>query len=127
MATIYYEDSAVTLWHGRCEDVLPTVCMHQPGATRWNGGGRRGVFMHNVGKHPLHPTQKPTKLIAELITLFSDPGDLILDGFGGVGTTAIQAKRLNRRAIVIEMNERYCEAAARELSQDVMDLSEVRA
>ena len=59
----------------------------------------------------LHPTQKPEKLLEIIITASSDPGDIVLDPFFGTGTTGVVAKRLNRRWIGIEINEKYIEAA----------------
>jgi site-specific DNA-methyltransferase (adenine-specific) len=67
-----------------------------------------------------HPTQKPLKLIRQLMLV---GGDLILDSFMGSGTTLVAAKQLGRRAIGIEIEEKYCEVAAKRLSQEVMDLS----
>ncbi|MDH5718183.1 MAG: site-specific DNA-methyltransferase [Spirochaetia bacterium] len=55
-----------------------------------------------------HPTQKSEKLIAKLILASSDENDFILDPFGGAGTTAVTAKKLNRRFISIEKDELYC-------------------
>lgn len=55
-----------------------------------------------------HPTQKPEKLIAKLILASSDSGDLVLDPFGGSGTTAVVAKKLDRRFISVERNPEYC-------------------
>jgi DNA modification methylase len=69
-----------------------------------------------------HPSQKPQKLISELITSFSHNDDLILDLFHGVGTTAYCAKKLNRKCIGIEIAEKYCEIAAKRCSQGVFDL-----
>ncbi len=75
--------------------------------------------------HPsiaLHRTEKPIELISYLVKTFSDEGNLILDPFLGSGTTAYCAKKLNRKCIGIEIEEKYCEIAARRCSQEVMEL-----
>src|SRR3990167_3443655 len=88
---------------------------------RWNGGGRRGGFVHCLGgDRGLHPTQKPLSLIKEFVQLFTDPGDLILDPFAGSFTTARAAKDLGRRCVAIEISEKHCEAGARRMAQEVM-------
>jgi DNA modification methylase len=106
------------------------VAAHTQGKKRWNGGGGRNVLRHAVngdrGAKP-HPSTKPEPLMAELVSLFTDPGDLILDPFGGSGTTAVAAKRLGRRCILIEREEKYCEIAAKRLSQGALDLFGVGA
>lgn len=62
-----------------------------------------------------HPTQKPVALMRQLIR--KTVGDLILDPFMGSGSTVRAAKDEGRRAIGIEVEERYCEIAARRLAQ----------
>ncbi len=100
-----------------------TIC-HAQGAMRWNGGGGRAVWTYGTAKanRPDHPCPKPEPLMRELVALFTDPGDTILDPFAGSGTTLVAAKRLGRKAIGIEREERYCEVAARRLSQGALDL-----
>lgn len=67
-----------------------------------------------------HPTQKPIGLMVHLIETTTRPDDVILDAFAGTGTTLRAAKDLGRHAIGIEKNERYCEAIARRLAQEVL-------
>lgn len=91
------------------------------GRMRWNGGGRSSVFTTPRVSGD-HPTEKPIKLLRDWVALFSDPGETILDPFMGSGTTLRAAKDLGRKAIGIEIEERYCEIAARRLSQSVLPL-----
>jgi site-specific DNA-methyltransferase (adenine-specific) len=93
------------------------------GRTRWNGGGRHGYYEFMVVKHNrVHPTQKPEGLMAALVSDFSDAGETIMDPFMGSGTTLVAAKRLGRKAIGIELEEKYCEIAAKRLAQGALDL-----
>ncbi|MDR1915240.1 MAG: site-specific DNA-methyltransferase [Synergistaceae bacterium] len=62
-----------------------------------------------------HPTQKPEKLIAKLVLASSNPGDVILDPFLGSGTTAVVAKKLDRRFVGIECEAAYCAYAQKRL------------
>jgi site-specific DNA-methyltransferase (adenine-specific) len=69
-----------------------------------------------------HPCAKPLEAWRWLILNASKPNDLILDPFLGSGTTLVAAKILGRKAIGIEISEKYCEIAAKRLSQSVMQL-----
>ncbi len=69
-----------------------------------------------------HPTQKPVKLIERLIRVSSNPGDKVLDPFGGSGSTMISAEHLNRDSFTIEMDERYLRAIRQRYSDEVASL-----
>ena len=69
-----------------------------------------------------HPTTKPESLPGWFVKLTTLPNDLVLDPFMGSGTTLKAAKAEGRRAIGIEIEERYCEIAAERLSQEVLAL-----
>lgn len=89
------------------------------GYSKWNGGGRVGTFTHNKnsgGKH-LHETQKPVPLMKELISLFSNEGDTILDPFMGSGTTGVACAKLGRKFIGIEIEPKYFDIACRRIEE----------
>lgn len=88
----------------------------------WQGGGRHSVFTHNKLNNNEHPTQKPESFMRELVSLFTEPADLVVDPFMGSGTTLAAAKARCRRAIGIELEEKYCEIAARRLQQEALPL-----
>jgi site-specific DNA-methyltransferase (adenine-specific) len=85
---------------------------------RWMGVLRDS---ENGATH-LHPTQKPVALMSEIINWRTVPGETILDPFMGSGTTLRAAKDLGRKAIGIEIEEKYCEIAAKRLSQSVLPM-----
>lgn len=64
------------------------------------------------GEDRVHETQKPESLIVELLTMVP-PSHTIIDPFMGSGTTLVAAKQGGRQAIGIELQEEYCEAAAK--------------
>jgi len=74
-------------------------------------------------KYWQHPTQKPIKLIKKLLAV---GGDLILDPFMGSGTTLVAAKQLNRKAIGIEIEEKYCEIAAKRIDEIGFGLQQIK-
>jgi len=75
------------------------------------------IFADRTG-NDLHPTQKPESLIRRIVG--ANVGETILDPFAGSGTTGVAAKLEGRKATLIEMEERYCEIAAKRLAQGVL-------
>ena len=69
----------------------------------------------SMSENTPHPTQKPEKLLAKVILASSREGDFIFDPFGGVGTTAVVAKKLGRNFTCIEKDEEYCIYAQKRL------------
>jgi DNA modification methylase len=88
----------------------------------WNQG--RGVYAYSDTWHAIacerqHPTEKPVGLMKWCVDKVTGT---VLDPFMGSGTTLRAAKDLGRKAIGIEIEEKYCEIAARRCAQEVMDL-----
>lgn len=73
-------------------------------------------------RHFEHLTPKPEWLMRTLIAASTNAGELVLDPFLGSGTTLRAAKDLGRRAVGIEISERFCEIAAKRLAQQVFDI-----
>jgi site-specific DNA-methyltransferase (adenine-specific) len=103
---------------------------YRPGA--WFGDDdpkRSNVFRADSYRHGQpgkldHPTQTPLTLMSRFVSALVPPGGIALDPFMGSGTTLRAAKDLGRRAVGIEINERYCDIAATRLSQEVMNFTE---
>jgi DNA modification methylase len=100
------------------------VVAHCRGRKRWNGGGRLGVFTESkqaggstIGGAP-HPTTKPLPLMRELVSLFSDPGETILDPFAGSGSTGVACNQLGRNFLGWELSAEYHAIATRRLNGD---------
>lgn len=84
------------------------------------GGAVPNVFDAPKPSAKLHDCQKPDGLMARLVSLHTQPGDLVLDPFAGSGTTLRAAKDEGRKAIGVELDERYCEVIAKRLTQDTL-------
>lgn len=93
------------------------------------GHGFTGSRTHGVLRFSLptlapdrqdHPTPKPVPLLLHLIDRC--PPGVIADPFAGAGSTLIAAKQLGRKAVGVEIEERYCEIAARRLAQGVLEV-----
>jgi site-specific DNA-methyltransferase (adenine-specific) len=78
---------------------------------------------NNLTGGGLHPTQKPQKLMEYMVETYSQANDLILDFAMGSGTTLVAAKQLGRKAIGIEIEEKYVKIAIERLRQEVLPFS----
>ncbi len=78
-----------------------------------------GTFKERIGRHPC---QMPEDLLELIIKTSSNEGDLVLDPFGGTGTTAVVAKKLKRNFITIEISKQYYSIILKRLDGKIMDL-----
>ena len=93
----------------------------------WAGGGKHGNFILPTQQGEEHPTSKPLDMVRQWVRWFTKPGDVVLDPFAGSGTTLRAALDEGRRAIGVELDERYCEVIARRLGQGAFNFDEVTA
>ncbi len=89
---------------------------------------RRGSVLRfariNGSGKDTHPTEKPIGLLRELIESSSRIGEIVCDPFAGTGSALVASLRESRRAIGIEIEERYCEIAAKRLQQEALPLEQ---
>lgn len=88
------------------------------------GAKPTGVYSTEAAQKVAHPCPKPYGWMTWAVSLASRADEIVLDIFAGSGTTLEACKNLGRRAIGIEIEERYCEIAAKRLSQEVFNFSE---
>jgi len=94
------------------------------GGLDWRGG-EHNVFISAVHANEyasIHKAVFPIWLPLKIITRFTKAGEIVIDGCCGIGTTLLAAKKLNRKCIGIEIEEKYCEIAKKRLAQSVMRL-----
>ena len=70
----------------------------------WNGMIREGEKEKRV-----HPTQKPVRMLSEILKDFTKENETIFDGFGGSGSTLIACEQLNRKCFMSELDPYYCD------------------
>lgn len=114
---------ACLVWLKRFDEAFGTFLSDAETAWMSKGHGvycRRDLSNNAITNERAHPTQKPLGLMAWCLDFFPN-AQTILDPFAGSGTTLRAAKDLGRKSIGIEIEERYCEIAARRLEQAVLD------
>jgi len=75
----------------------------------------------------VHPTQKPIGVIENLIRIFTDPGDVVIDPVAGSGVTLLAAERLGRKAYGFEIKKEFCKAFEEKVSKNVQTELEMEA
>ena len=101
---------------------LPWINSHEVAWVYGKGwiGSKRGTVYKTPRHHgAVHPTQKPVDLMKWILSC-AGPAWKIIDPFMGSGTTLEAAKLMGRQCIGIEREEKYCEIAARRLSQECL-------
>ena len=82
--------------------------------------GQWGIWsMNTVGKRDGHPAAFPEELPARCIKMHTRPGDVVLDPFGGSGTTLIAAEKLDRDAVLVEKDPAYCGLILRRYEKEI--------
>lgn len=97
-----------------------TNCVARPAfiEVEWRGATRGW----ETGEPHLHPTQKPLSVMEWCLGMVPTAA-VVADPYMGSGTTLRAAKDMGRRAVGIELDERYCEVAAQRMGQEVLDVA----
>ena len=98
------------------------VCHASKGVPTIYDKGCGNVITHPRQAPDDHPSPKPEQVMRRLVEVVTTAGQTVLDPFMGSGTTLRAAKDLGRKAIGIELEERYCEIAAQRCAQEVLAL-----
>lgn len=86
---------------------------------------RSVLYARSMNGQSINETEKPVGVLEPLIAYGCPPGGIVLDPFGGSASTAVAARNLGRRAVVIEKRESQCEKAAQRLAHAPLDFGAV--
>lgn len=104
----------VFVWKVGTDPHLNTVELGKNGRYRTNVWSYRGASKTGANSDlAMHPTVKPVPMIMDAIKDTSKRGEIVLDAFGGSGSTLIAAEKTKRRARLIELEPKYCEVTIR--------------
>ncbi len=122
--TFYRRWGNASLLHGWMSTSDFVLLFQRPGAKEeYFGEAFHDVFVKDgPEENSHHPAQKPADFLRQIIQRLSDTNATILDPFMGSGTTLRAAKDLGRKAIGIEIEEKYCEIVAKRMAQEVLPL-----
>lgn len=98
------------------ESGLQTVCLNVPSYEVVYSGTDEGTTVWRVEKPQKsgeHPTMKPLALCSRAVKNSSKPGEIVLDTFGGSGSTLIACEQLNRKCYMMELDPKYCDVICR--------------
>ncbi len=98
------------------------VAHRKGGKLSWNEDepAKSNIISESKPRNSEHPNEKPLELVKGFIQRHTIQGQIVIDPFMGSGTTLRAAKDLGRKAIGIELEEKYCEIAAKRMAQEVL-------
>jgi DNA modification methylase len=106
----------VFVWKVGTEPHVNTIELGRHGRYRtnvWSYAGVNTLKANRMDELAMHPTVKPVALVSDAIKDASKRGDLVIDAFGGSGTTLIACEKTKRRSRLVEIDEHYCDVIVR--------------
>ena len=114
---IIWAKHTFTLGHADYQRQFEPILYGWPadGTRHWCGARDQGDVWNikKPHKNDLHPTMKPVELVERAVRNSSRPGDIVLDSFGGSGTTMIASEKSGRKARLIELDPKYVDVIVR--------------
>lgn len=114
---IIWAKHTFTLGHADYQRQFEPILYGWPanGTRHWCGARDQGDVWNikKPHKNDLHPTMKPVELVERAVRNSSRPGDIVLDSFGGSGTTMIASEKSDRKARLIELDPKYVDVIVR--------------